>query len=125
MLLIGPSKRGYSRVSQLAQLLLFPTSFMRTTRFLLENGLLQTFLVLHTFFIAFLCCPALRSINLKKGHLLRVGISIESINATALNLGCSTMKTPFKYLGVMVGGNSLTSQAWDDTIDKLKARLSN
>lgn len=66
-----------------------------------------------------------RTINLKKSHLLGVGISIESVNAAALNLGCSTMKTPFKYLGVMVGGNSLTSQAWDDTIDKLKARLSN
>ncbi|GJV59254.1 hypothetical protein Tco_1465354 [Tanacetum coccineum] len=43
----------------------------------------------------------------------------------ALYFGCSTMKTPFKYLGVMVGGNSSTLQAWDDTIGKLKARLSN
>nr|GEV55874.1 RNA-directed DNA polymerase, eukaryota [Tanacetum cinerariifolium] len=65
------------------------------------------------------------TINLKKSHLLGVGISIESVNAAALNLGCSTIKTPFKYLGVMVGGNSLTSQAWDDTIGKCKARLSN
>ncbi|GJW03199.1 RNA-directed DNA polymerase, eukaryota [Tanacetum coccineum] len=65
------------------------------------------------------------TINLKKSHLLGVGIPIEIVNAAALNLGCSTMKTPFKYLGVMVGGNSSTSQAWDDMIGKLKARLSN
>ncbi|GJV88651.1 hypothetical protein Tco_1532589 [Tanacetum coccineum] len=65
------------------------------------------------------------SINLKKSHLLGVGIRSEDVNAAALYFGCSTMKTPFKYLGVMVGGNSLTLQAWDDTIGKLKARLSN
>ncbi|GJU62517.1 RNA-directed DNA polymerase, eukaryota [Tanacetum coccineum] len=65
------------------------------------------------------------SINLKKSHLLGVGIRSEDVNAAALYFGCSTMKTPFKYLGVMVGGNSSTLQAWDDTIGKLKARLSN
>ncbi|GJT57955.1 RNA-directed DNA polymerase, eukaryota [Tanacetum coccineum] len=65
------------------------------------------------------------SINLKKSHLLGVGIRSEDVNAAALYFGCSTMKTPFKYLGAMVGGNSSTLQAWDDTIGKLKARLSN
>ncbi|GJS63377.1 RNA-directed DNA polymerase, eukaryota [Tanacetum coccineum] len=60
------------------------------------------------------------SINLKKSHLLGVGIRSEDVNAAALYFGCSTMKTPFKYLGVMVGGNSSTSQAWNDTIGKLK-----
>ncbi|GJS62440.1 RNA-directed DNA polymerase, eukaryota [Tanacetum coccineum] len=64
-------------------------------------------------------------INLKKSHLLGVGTSNDTITAAALNLGCSVMKTPFKYLGVMVGGNSSTIKAWDDTIGKLKARLSN
>ncbi|GJY37359.1 retrovirus-related pol polyprotein from transposon TNT 1-94 [Tanacetum coccineum] len=44
------------------------------------------------------------SINLKKSHLLGVGIRSEDVNAAALYFGCSTMKTPFKYLGVMVGG---------------------
>ncbi|GJU87854.1 RNA-directed DNA polymerase, eukaryota, partial [Tanacetum coccineum] len=65
------------------------------------------------------------SINLKKSHILGVGIRSEDVNAAALYFGCSTMKTPFKYLGVMVGGNRSTLQAWDDTIGKLKARLSN
>ncbi|GJZ27211.1 hypothetical protein Tco_0571464 [Tanacetum coccineum] len=65
------------------------------------------------------------SINLKKSHLLRVGIRSEDVNAAALYFGCSTMKTPLILRGVMVGGNSSTLQAWDDTIGKLKARLSN
>ncbi|GJZ08952.1 RNA-directed DNA polymerase, eukaryota [Tanacetum coccineum] len=64
-------------------------------------------------------------INLKKSQLLGVGTSNDSIIAAALKLGCSVMKTPFKYLGVMVGGNSSTIKAWDDTLGKLKARLSN
>ncbi|GKC43076.1 hypothetical protein Tco_1060798, partial [Tanacetum coccineum] len=61
------------------------------------------------------------SINLKKSHLLGVGIRSEDVNAAALYFGCSTMKTPFKYLGVMVGGNSSTLQAWDDTIGRFLA----
>nr|GEV02715.1 RNA-directed DNA polymerase, eukaryota, reverse transcriptase zinc-binding domain protein [Tanacetum cinerariifolium] len=65
------------------------------------------------------------SINIQKSHLLGVGVRSEYVTAAALNLGCLTMKTPFKYLGVMVGGNCSTSQAWEDTIGKLKARLSN
>ncbi|GJW79213.1 RNA-directed DNA polymerase, eukaryota [Tanacetum coccineum] len=65
------------------------------------------------------------NINLKKSHLLGVGIANEVILAAAENLGCATMKTPFKYLGVMVGGNCAKVQAWEDTISKVKARLSN
>ncbi|GJU42893.1 RNA-directed DNA polymerase, eukaryota [Tanacetum coccineum] len=61
----------------------------------------------------------------KKSPSWSSGILSEDVNAAALYFGCSTMKTPFKYLGVMVGGNSSTFQAWDDTIGKLKARLSN
>ncbi|GJS44955.1 RNA-directed DNA polymerase, eukaryota [Tanacetum coccineum] len=66
--------------------------------------------ILHCFFLSGL------SINLKKSYLLGVGIQSEDVNVAALYFGCSTMKTPFKYLGVMVGGNSSTFQAWDDTI---------
>nr|GEV60007.1 RNA-directed DNA polymerase, eukaryota [Tanacetum cinerariifolium] len=41
-----------------------------------------------------------------------------------LRLRCSVMTTPFKYLGVMVGGNMSRINAWDDSIHKLKTRLS-
>ncbi|GKE38175.1 hypothetical protein Tco_1461580 [Tanacetum coccineum] len=65
------------------------------------------------------------SINLKKSNLLGVGVRSEYVKDASVNLGCLTMKTSFKYLGVMVGGICDTSQAWEDTIGKLKARLSN
>ncbi|GJW17983.1 hypothetical protein Tco_0025419 [Tanacetum coccineum] len=65
------------------------------------------------------------SINLKKSNLLGVRVRSEYVKDAAVNLGCLTMKTPFKYLGVMVVGICATSQAWEDTIGKLKARLSN
>ncbi|GKB72864.1 RNA-directed DNA polymerase, eukaryota [Tanacetum coccineum] len=47
-------------------------------------------------------------INVKKSHLLGVGIPNDSIVIAASTLGCSVMKTPFKYLGVMVGGIGMT-----------------
>nr|GEV78470.1 RNA-directed DNA polymerase, eukaryota [Tanacetum cinerariifolium] len=65
------------------------------------------------------------SINLIKSNLLGVGVCSEVVKAAAVNLRCLVMKTPFKYLGVLVGGNCATSQAWEDSIGKLKARLSN
>nr|GEV29006.1 RNA-directed DNA polymerase, eukaryota [Tanacetum cinerariifolium] len=64
-------------------------------------------------------------INLIKSQILGIGISNDIVAAVALTLRCSVLKTPFKYLGVMVGGNNSTTQAWDDMINKLKAWLSN
>nr|GEZ18080.1 RNA-directed DNA polymerase, eukaryota [Tanacetum cinerariifolium] len=53
-----------------------------------------------------------------------VGIPNDLIVAAASTLGCSIMKTPFKYLGVTVGGNMSNISAWDDIISKLNSRLS-
>ncbi|GJU44340.1 RNA-directed DNA polymerase, eukaryota [Tanacetum coccineum] len=64
------------------------------------------------------------SINIKKSHLLGVGIPASYVNEAASSIGCSVMKAPFKYLGVMVGGNASLVKAWDDTINKLNMRLS-
>ncbi|GJT69456.1 RNA-directed DNA polymerase, eukaryota [Tanacetum coccineum] len=64
------------------------------------------------------------SINIKKSHLLGVGIPASYVNEVASSIGCSVMKAPFKYLGVMVDGNESLVKAWDDTINKLKMRLS-
>ncbi|GJR93502.1 RNA-directed DNA polymerase, eukaryota [Tanacetum coccineum] len=60
----------------------------------------------------------------KKSHLLGVGIPNDSIAIAASTLGCSVMKTPFKYLGVMVGGNMSNIKVWDGIIRKLNSRLS-
>nr|GEV37090.1 RNA-directed DNA polymerase, eukaryota [Tanacetum cinerariifolium] len=58
-------------------------------------------------------------------HLLGAGVPFKDVNSAAMKLGCSTMRTPFKYIGVMVGGNTSTVHAWDDIIAKVKTRLSN
>nr|GEX76288.1 RNA-directed DNA polymerase, eukaryota [Tanacetum cinerariifolium] len=64
------------------------------------------------------------SINLKKSQILSMGISDSVVTMATKDLGCSVMKVPFMYLGVMVGGNMSLVKAWDSTIDKLLKRLS-
>ncbi|GKC78858.1 hypothetical protein Tco_1129632, partial [Tanacetum coccineum] len=38
------------------------------------------------------------------------------VNEAAASIGCSVMKSPFKYLGVMVGGNMSKINSWDDMV---------
>ncbi|GKA35226.1 RNA-directed DNA polymerase, eukaryota [Tanacetum coccineum] len=64
------------------------------------------------------------SINLRQSYLLGVGIPSSCVHEAATSIGCSVMQVPFKYLGVMVGGNMSLVKAWDNTINKLKVRLS-
>ncbi|GJW80582.1 RNA-directed DNA polymerase, eukaryota [Tanacetum coccineum] len=84
-----------------------------------DNNLTHIMRILHCFFLA----SGLK-INLKKSHLLGVGVPHAHIIEAAMALGCSVMRTPFKYLGVVVGGNMSLIKAWDETIGKLKSRLS-
>nr|GFC90166.1 RNA-directed DNA polymerase, eukaryota [Tanacetum cinerariifolium] len=64
------------------------------------------------------------SINLKKSQLLGVGIPDSLVLEAATMIGCSVLHTPFKYLGIMVGENMSSIRAWDETVNKLKSRLS-
>ena len=63
-------------------------------------------------------------INLNKSQLLGVGVSQIEVENAATSIGCSIMNNSFRYLGVMVGQNSSRLSAWEDTIAKLKSRLS-
>ncbi|GJY62634.1 RNA-directed DNA polymerase, eukaryota [Tanacetum coccineum] len=63
-------------------------------------------------------------INFNKSQLLGVGVPHSDVVNAATLIGCSIMNNSFRYLGVMVGQHSSRLSAWDDTIDKLKARLS-
>ncbi|GJR31850.1 RNA-directed DNA polymerase, eukaryota [Tanacetum coccineum] len=65
------------------------------------------------------------SLNLKKSQLLGVGIPDSTVSLAADMIGCSVLHTPFKYLGIPVGGNMNSIKAWDDIIYKIKKRLSN
>nr|GEZ35200.1 RNA-directed DNA polymerase, eukaryota [Tanacetum cinerariifolium] len=64
------------------------------------------------------------TINLKKSHILGLGIRGSTVSEAAASLGCSVMKTPFNYLGIMVGGNISLVKSWDETVHKLTKRLS-
>nr|GEZ67674.1 RNA-directed DNA polymerase, eukaryota [Tanacetum cinerariifolium] len=64
------------------------------------------------------------SINLKKSHILGLGIHESLVSDAAASLGCSVMKMPFNYLGIMVGGNMSLVKSWDDSIHKHTKRLS-
>nr|GEZ03300.1 RNA-directed DNA polymerase, eukaryota, reverse transcriptase zinc-binding domain protein [Tanacetum cinerariifolium] len=84
-----------------------------------EADLNRIFQVLHCFSLA----SGLK-INVQRSHLLGVGIPHSITSVAASILGCSVMTTPFKYLGVTVGGNMSRINAWDESICKLKSRLS-
>ncbi|GJU48909.1 hypothetical protein Tco_1218464 [Tanacetum coccineum] len=75
--------------------------------------------VLHCFYLT----SGLK-INVQKSSLMGVGVNHNDIAKAASKLGCSILKTPFKYLGVSVGSSTFKIRAWEDTLCKLKSRLS-
>nr|GEW48393.1 RNA-directed DNA polymerase, eukaryota [Tanacetum cinerariifolium] len=48
----------------------------------------------------------------------------DTVFVAASKLGCSILKTPFKYLGVIVGSSMSRDRAWEDTLCKIKSHLS-
>nr|GEZ07864.1 RNA-directed DNA polymerase, eukaryota [Tanacetum cinerariifolium] len=84
-----------------------------------DDNLNRIMHVLHCFSLTYSL-----KINVKKSHLLGVGVPHAITSAAAMKLGCSVMKTPFKYLGVLVGGNMSKVNAWGESICKLNSRLS-
>nr|GFB69578.1 RNA-directed DNA polymerase, eukaryota [Tanacetum cinerariifolium] len=57
-------------------------------------------------------------------NLKGVGILDNCVVEAAKSIGCSIMKAPFKYLGILLGDNMSSLKAWDETISKMKKRLS-
>ncbi|GJR53242.1 RNA-directed DNA polymerase, eukaryota [Tanacetum coccineum] len=55
-------------------------------------------------------------INIHKSQLLGVGVSRLDIEAAAASIGCSIMDNQFRYLGVMVGGNTSRHKFWADVV---------
>nr|GFA71449.1 hypothetical protein [Tanacetum cinerariifolium] len=47
-----------------------------------------------------------------KNLIKKVGVAEGLIHQAASLIGCAIMKTPFRYLGVLVGNNSLRCSAW-------------
>ncbi|GJW78885.1 RNA-directed DNA polymerase, eukaryota [Tanacetum coccineum] len=63
-------------------------------------------------------------INIQKSNLMGVGVNHYHLVEVASKLGCSILNTPFKYLGVTVGSSMSRVGAWQDTLSKIKLRLS-
>nr|GEY28470.1 RNA-directed DNA polymerase, eukaryota, reverse transcriptase zinc-binding domain protein [Tanacetum cinerariifolium] len=53
-----------------------------------------------------------------------VGVPLDIAHQGASRIGYEVMRTPFKYLGVMVGDHMSRNSAWSNTIQKVHARLS-
>nr|GEV46357.1 hypothetical protein [Tanacetum cinerariifolium] len=53
-----------------------------------------------------------------------VGVSRQVVEHAASFIGCTVMHNRFHYLGVMVGERMSCHKAWDNTILKLRSRLS-
>ncbi|GJX92218.1 RNA-directed DNA polymerase, eukaryota [Tanacetum coccineum] len=63
-------------------------------------------------------------INLHKSKLMGIGIPNDVVASAARSIGCSTLHTPFNYLGVKVGGIMSRLGSWDDVVAKLSSRCS-
>ncbi|GKD89986.1 RNA-directed DNA polymerase, eukaryota, reverse transcriptase zinc-binding domain protein [Tanacetum coccineum] len=62
--------------------------------------------------------------NLHKSKLMGISVKDEVVSRAASKMGCSTLKTPFTYLGIKVGGSMARIRSWDEIVDKVKSRLS-
>ncbi|GJX77443.1 RNA-directed DNA polymerase, eukaryota [Tanacetum coccineum] len=63
-------------------------------------------------------------LNLQKSKIMGISVNDETVRKAASKMGCHTLKTPFSYLGVKVGGSMARIRSWDEIVDKVKSRLS-
>ncbi|GKE09123.1 RNA-directed DNA polymerase, eukaryota [Tanacetum coccineum] len=85
-----------------------------------EENLRHLVSILQCFYLAL----GLR-INIYKCSIMGVGgVTNAEVNRGAQMIGCEASKTPFKYLGIMVGGQMNRLHSWDVVIDKVMAILS-
>ncbi|GJS59119.1 RNA-directed DNA polymerase, eukaryota [Tanacetum coccineum] len=62
--------------------------------------------------------------NLHKSKLMGISVKDEVVSRASSKMGYSTLKTPFTYLGIKVGGSMARIRSWDEIVDKVKSRLS-
>jgi len=63
------------------------------------------------------------NVNFFKSRLGGVGVVQTKIIHFATILNCKVMRTPFKYLGMLVGGCHKRGDFWDEVVNKVKRRL--
>nr|GEX99612.1 RNA-directed DNA polymerase, eukaryota [Tanacetum cinerariifolium] len=63
-------------------------------------------------------------INMSKSKFLGVHVTRNRVKEAASRLGCLTLKTPFIYLGMKVGGHMSRLHEWNEVVDRVKKRMS-
>jgi hypothetical protein len=63
-------------------------------------------------------------INIGKCKLFGIGIESNEVSRLAREIGCDAGVFPFTYLGLPIGANMNTVQAWKPVIDRLQNKLS-
>jgi len=95
--------------------------FANDTLFLCEDSFNNIFAIK-----AILRCYEIVSglkVNFHKSKVAGVNIDEYALTTYAKTLNCNTMRLPFQYLGVEVGGNPRTKQFWEPVVKKIEARL--
>ncbi|GKA38529.1 hypothetical protein Tco_0731080 [Tanacetum coccineum] len=59
-----------------------------------------------------------------KSKLLGISVEDDKVEQAAVKIDCTTLKTPFSYLGSKVGSLMSRIQSWNETIEGMVARLS-
>jgi len=62
-------------------------------------------------------------VNFLKSRIGGVGVEQTEILSFASVLNCEIMRTPFKYLGLPVGGCHKKGVFWDEVVNKIKRKL--
>ncbi|GJX91700.1 hypothetical protein Tco_0345026 [Tanacetum coccineum] len=75
--------------------------------------------VLKCFFLA-----SSLKINMHKSKLMGTGVGLEEVSRAANIVECSTLSSPFSYLGVKVRDCMSRLQTWNDVTSKIMSRLS-
>ncbi|GJR15654.1 hypothetical protein Tco_0798306 [Tanacetum coccineum] len=63
-------------------------------------------------------------INMNKSKLMGISIAYDIVDQAANNIGCTTLKAPFSYLGSKVGDLISRTCTWNDILNNLANRLS-
>jgi len=63
-------------------------------------------------------------INFHKSKLAGINVEGNTLGLFASTLNCTLIGVPFKYLGVVVGGNPRKTSFWESILNKLSDRLS-
>ncbi|GKE12159.1 RNA-directed DNA polymerase, eukaryota, reverse transcriptase zinc-binding domain protein, partial [Tanacetum coccineum] len=63
-------------------------------------------------------------VNLHKSKIMGIAVDSSIVDLAAADIGCMTLKSPFSYLGVKIGGRMRCNNSWEEIINKILSRLS-